>query len=143
MTDTLPPLTDLGLLQREILSQPPDAALPANLPDPWLKLIARDLEALVSEDRCSSEVSARSIAAPLALIYRLLEGKGGEGGTSIPVEVLEQYLFELWIEVSSVLVSRSTQTQFEPATLQSIFTNRELALRTPICKPELDGHVLP
>lgn len=129
MRDTLLPLTDLGLLQREILRRPPDAALPANLPDGWLKLLARDLDALLSDDGRDPLEVARFMVAPLALIYRLLEGKSGAGESSIPIAVLQEYLIELWVEVSSELVSRLTQTQFEPATLQSIFSNRELTLR--------------
>lgn len=128
MTETSPPLTDLALLQQAILSKPPEASLPANLPDRWLRLIARDLETLVAE-KSTDETSVGNLAAPLALIYRLLEGKGEVVESSIPIEVLRQYLFELWIEVSSELVSRLTSTKFVPATLQSIFSNRELVLR--------------
>lgn len=129
MTENLPPLTDLVLLEREILSQAPDASLPANLPDQWLKLIDRDLETLVAQEAGAPQVAAGNLAAPLALVYRLLEGKGETGESSIPMDVLQEYLFELWIEVSSELVSRLTRTQFKPATLQSIFSNRELSLR--------------
>lgn len=129
MTDTPLPMTDLGLLEQEILSQPPEAALPANLPDRWLRLIARDLELADSGDTADPSVAAISAAAPLALIYRLLDGKGEAADASIPVEVLLGYFFDFRVEVSSELVSRLTRTRFEPATLQSIFSNRTLALR--------------
>lgn len=38
------PRSDLHRLGREVLSGPPEAALPCNLPDDWLNLIARDLD---------------------------------------------------------------------------------------------------
>ncbi|MCR8960607.1 hypothetical protein M0765_023620 [Variovorax sp. S2] len=129
MNDTPLPMTDLGLLEQEILSQPPEAALPANLPDRWLRLIARDLELADSVDTDAPSVAAISAAAPLALIYRILDGKGEAGEASIPVEVLLGYFFDFRVEVNSELVSRLTRTRFEPATLQSIFSNRTLALR--------------
>jgi len=90
MTENLPPLTDLVLLERQILSQAPDASLPANLSNQWLKLIARDLETLVAQEAGDPQVAAGNLAAPLALVYRLLEGKGQTGESSIPMDVLQE-----------------------------------------------------
>lgn len=41
--------SDLLQLKREVLDQGPEAALPCNLPDKWLCLLARDLEMLPLE----------------------------------------------------------------------------------------------
>lgn len=46
------PPTDLDELEREILAQGPEAALPQNLPDRWLQTLVRDLlDGMFDEER--------------------------------------------------------------------------------------------
>jgi hypothetical protein len=115
------PKSDLAKLQREVLALPPSAALPCNLPEHWLDMIARDLEATMmgGEEGYAS--------APLLLVVHILQGKTpGQSGQEIqiPLETLYDYFRDLRVEIDLEIVNRRTRSWIEPATLDSIFTDR-------------------
>lgn len=121
------PLTDLSELAREVLSGPAARALPVNLPDQWLRRIARDLDACANE---SEDEQAPSVytAGPLAIVLHLLLGKSGESAGSVTFDQLERYFRELRLEVNLELISRFTNVAVEPATLNSIFEGRSVSV---------------
>jgi len=121
------PITDLAELSREVLASSPDSALPCNLPGHWLTLIARDLDACWAE---AEEVAEPSLytAGPLALVLHLLLGKSGGTSGVVTFEMLDRYFKEYRLEVNLELISRSTNISVEPATLQSIFEGRSVAV---------------
>jgi hypothetical protein len=115
------PKSDLAKLQREVLALPPSAALPCNLPEHWLDMIARDLEATIT----GGEEGYAS--APLLLVVHILQGKTpGQSGQEIqiPLETLYDYFRDLRVEIDLEIVNRRTRSWIEPATLDSIFTDR-------------------
>jgi hypothetical protein len=75
MNNENPPFSSLERLENEVLSLPPAAALPCNLPDIWLDMIARDLEEVMGPNAHVGEAAGKYAAAPLALILRILQGK--------------------------------------------------------------------
>jgi len=109
-------------LSKEVLSRGIGAALPCNLPDQWIKLLERDLK-MVLENGDHSYVSA-----PLAIIFHLIhEKKGGkEKKITFSEEDLFNYLRYLYFEISLETVRRNTNIAPDPATLETILTNREV-----------------
>lgn len=114
--------SDLLQLKREVLDQGPEAALPCNLPDKWLCLLARDLEMLPLELGGSHSY----LSAPLAIIAQLLLGKSGQkkDQVSFSVEELFEYLQYLEIEIAIEVDRRGVGIKALPATMETIFTNR-------------------
>lgn len=93
--------------------------MPCNLPGHWLDMIARDLEATMTEGEDGYA------AAPLMLVVHILQGKtpGQSGhGIQIPLDTLNDYFCDLRVEINLEIVSRRTRSRVEPATLDSIFT---------------------
>lgn len=123
------PNSDLRRLHREVLSGSPDSALPCNLPDCWLEMIARDLDFSLEEAEHSAPPSISYASAPLALILHILFEKSGKNEVSIPLDVLHRYFEDLRIEVNLEIMNRRTPTKVTSATLDSIFTDRVLAAR--------------
>lgn len=121
------PRSYLHRLGREVLSGPPEAALPCNLPDDWLNLIARDLD-FALEGIDDQPKSSRSYAsAPLALILHILHGQRSGGEISVHLDVLRRYFEELRIEVNSEILKRRRMVDVESATLSSIFSAERVA----------------
>lgn len=112
--------SDLLQLKHDVLDQGPEAALPCNLPDKWLGMLARDLEMLQEENG-----SAHSyLSAPLTIVIQLLFGKSGQREGSILVEELFEYFQYLQIEIALEVARRSTDIDVVPATIETIFTDR-------------------
>lgn len=126
MDNTDLPLTSLDRLNAEILCQPPEAALPCNLSDYWLDLIARDLDKCVGEGADAHEESASYMSAPLALIIHILTGKTGRSQMEVPIDDLFNHFQNYRIEIALENVSRKTDVKAEPATLETIFANRDV-----------------
>lgn len=114
--------SDLLQLKREVLDQGPEAALPCNLPDKWLGLLARDL-AMLSQVQDGSH---SYLSAPLAIVAQLLLGKSGQkmDEVSFSIEELFEYLQYLEIEIAIEVARRCVDIKAVPATMETIFTNR-------------------
>ncbi len=129
MQDRPLPRSDLTLLAREVLDQPPMAALPRNLSDQWLDRIGRDL------DICFGDIEAEGdepthMAAPLALIIHLLTGKQGSKEILISLDKFKTYLTDYRIEIGLEMVNRRTNIHTNEAALETIFENRQVLLTT-------------
>lgn len=132
------PKSDLDKLKEDVFAHPPAAALPSNLPDHWLDMIARDLEKTLSEG------SHNYAAAPLAIVIRILEGKNpGQPGTEmqIPLDKLFQYFCDLRIEINFEIINRKMGRKIEPATMDAIFTNRDINIERPEASTSGCGHL--
>jgi len=117
--------SDLLQLKREVLDQGPEAALPCNLSDNWLGMLARDIEMLQEETNSDHSY----FSAPLAIIVHLLLGKSGQSEGSVSVEEFFEYLQYLQIEIVLEIARRNSDINIVPATMETIFTNRG-AMRT-------------
>jgi hypothetical protein len=126
LDEQLPP-SDLEKLARDVLGQPPTAALPCNLSDEWLALIARDLDACMGEMTGDDEGGASNyMAAPLALVIHLLHGKANGREKLNEFDEFERYLEDLKVEVHLEVVSRKTCISVQPACLNDIFEDRRV-----------------
>lgn len=116
--------SDLRKLKQEVLDRGPDATLPCNLPDAWLNLLARDLEMLLQEQK---EYHCY-MTAPLAIVVHILYAKHGNKGrvVSFSEEEMFNHLQDLRIEILLEIIRRNTDISPEPATLDTIFTNRDV-----------------
>ena len=119
------PQSDLTRLASDVLEKAPAAALPCNLSDEWLLLIERDLAA------CSGELvndeSASHMAAPLALIIHLLVGKNRHDAQFVGISDFQRYLEDYRLEICLEMVNRKTSVSTIPATLTTIFENRDIS----------------
>jgi hypothetical protein len=120
--DELPP-TDLERLRVEVLDRGPVAALPSELSDEWLALIVRDLEFL---DRLDDDTEETTMAAPLALVLKILLEKSGGNEQAISYEQMFQHFQSYRIEIGLEMVRRHSNIKAEPATQETIFTDRHL-----------------
>lgn len=78
------PPTDLAALHREVLAHGPEAALPQNLPDRWLRAIVRDMmECMFDETGASS-----SAAGAVLLVLALALPRDAGASTGLPNESL-------------------------------------------------------
>lgn len=121
------PRTDLSKLREEVLSGPPEAALPSQLSDYWLEMIARDLEMTVGDDQ-PEEGEESYASAPLALIVHLLFAKRGGKELALSYDEMYSLFCDLRVEIGLEDVSRRTDIKAEPATLETIFSNREVVI---------------
>ncbi|ANB78127.1 hypothetical protein AYM40_37820 (plasmid) [Paraburkholderia phytofirmans OLGA172] len=80
------PPTDLVALQREVLTRGPEAALPQNLPDRWLRALVRDLMQALSNEDAPGDIAAGAVllVTALALAQAGNTAPPGQTGTSIP-----------------------------------------------------------
>lgn len=90
-------------------------------------MIARDLEEVVGDNEYGGNATFSYAAALLALIIHILDGKTPSKGIQIPFDELYRYFCDLRIEVSLEIMSRRTDIRAEPATLETIFTGREVS----------------
>lgn len=125
MSGALEAKSNLEMLAAQVLTQPPAAALPCNLTDEWLDLISRDLEGTLGED-APQEIDANLLAAPLALVIHILAGQHGEAGHEWSFEDLFSRVQDYRLEIALELLNRRTGVRPTPATLTTIFRQREV-----------------
>ena len=121
------PRSDLSRLDDEVLSRSPEAALPCNIPDEWLDMIARDLEETVGNGQHAGDGSGLYASAPLALILTLLRGKENKIPEEPSPDDMLRMFTELRFEINLEIVRRRLALQIEPATLQTIFTESRMS----------------
>lgn len=125
-------MSDADIVSRfneEVLCNGPEAALPRNLSDAWLAEMQHSVECYFSAlEKEKAEGEDDGLSLPLLAIIQILCAKnGGQVSEMALTEVfdcLEYYRLELALED----VRRKTDFQAEPATMETIFTNRDVAL---------------
>lgn len=118
-------ISDIKKLRQEVFDHGPEASLPSNLSDEWVLLLARDLDMVLSETGKRDE-DHRYLTAPLAIIAHILLAKRGglKRRASFTGEEFFEYLEALRFEIALEEIRRWTDICPEPATLETIFTNR-------------------
>jgi hypothetical protein len=121
MKRPLPPIIDLVDLKANVLDKDAAAALPCQLSDLWLDRVADSLQEFFEG---SEPESGQYLAAPLALVMRLLFAQT----TSLELDVsdtrIERCLRAYRIEVALEAVNRRTDVKTTPASLDTIFGDR-------------------
>ena len=138
MIKQLPPESDLAQLRSEVLERPAIFALPSNLSDHWLDMIARDLNEVIASDCDIGGAAGTYAAAPLALILHILKSRTQGPSVTMSLEELWDYFRYLRIEINFEIVSRRTCHKVESATLKTIFTNRKVQVTPPENAGSLD-----
>lgn len=128
MNENEQPLSELELLRQEVLSGPPEAALPSHLPDHWLDRIARDLEMSIGDGAGTADTQQSYAAAPLALIIHLLRGKTGSSRHEISLMQMFEYFRDYETEIAFEMLNRRTGMKVESATLETIFSERSVII---------------
>jgi hypothetical protein len=116
------PRTDLARLKTEILDGDASRALPCNLSESWLLLLARDLEEVVGDGPC--DAASQFMPGPAAVVMHILASRVQEAPLAVSFEQFFQHLREYRLELALELVRRKTQTPLSPATLDTILTGR-------------------
>ncbi len=122
--------SNLAELNNDVLRHPADAALPCNLSNKWLTLLARDLEHCVG-DSIGAPDAGHYMAAPLAAILHLLSGKSDSASPPHRLEEIYEYFKDYHVEITLEIVRRNTDITPEPATIETIFTDRRVRLAQP------------
>lgn len=130
MTSAPLPESNLAELNNDVLRHPADAALPCNLSDKWLTMLARDLEHCVG-DSIGAPDAGHYMAAPLAAILHLLSGKSDSASPPHRLEEIYEYFKDYHVEITLEIVRRNTDITPEPATIETIFTDRRVRLAQP------------
>jgi len=119
--------SDLARFQKEVMAHGAEAALPCNLSDEWIALLNRDLTMLLDPENEDDGY----LTVPLALVIHLLLGKRGNksGEMTFSEEELHKYLQYLHFELAAEEVSRNTEISLNRATLETIFTNRNVEMK--------------
>lgn len=125
-------LTDLQRLSEEIIRQPLEKALPCNLSDEWLHLMERDFRiALRNDDLDVVGDPLDYMKAPLTLIGHLAVGKNNGAWAAIDEGKLVRYFLLYQAEILLEIARRNGSVDSPPATLETIFMEREIYLLRP------------
>lgn len=114
----------LNRFKREVTELGPVACLPRSLSDAWLNALIQSADALIAGEDQSAE-SALALAAVLTILqgsHRREQLLNDDVLTHLTI--LNDFRIELALE----LVHRSTDVHYEAATLQTIFTGRDVSI---------------
>lgn len=115
----------LAELAAQVRSQPPAAALPCNLSDELLELVAIDLDAMLNEDKTQDSGGAAEAQA-LGLVLHILADQPGDGEPGILFANLFAAIEDYRLEITMELKKRRTGIYTIPATMETIFMRRDV-----------------
>ncbi|RYE02407.1 MAG: hypothetical protein EOP50_00035 [Sphingobacteriales bacterium] len=117
---------DVERLKTEILANASVSALPCNMSDEWLMLLARDLsEALDHPDIPCIARTRSALFAAMAVVMYLLTEKLKTRQLAVSPELLRDYCRRYQMELQLELMRRRVGIPLIPATLETILTDRE------------------
>ena len=103
-------VTDLG----------PAACLPRALTNAWLPAVEQSMQTLLNGAEAGGEIA-------IAAVFAVLEGKGISRAKIIHDDALRESVFkDYFTELGLEIVHRATQVSYEAATLETIFTKRDV-----------------
>ncbi len=113
---------------RELLDAEPEACLPCNLSDSLLDLLSGSADNMLSEEPDDTKDAGSVI---VAVILRLLLAKtaGETGALEVPFEELHSHVVLYRGELALEEIHRKTHITYNPATLETILTEREIVTR--------------
>jgi hypothetical protein len=120
----------MSLLKRfhaEVVEGGAEACLPRNLPDEWLDLLIKAIDDLLESSDTDDTAILERRAIALAAMLPILRAKYVEQTeVELPWDTVFDHCKSYRIELNLELVHRRTDVKVEPATLESIFTNRDV-----------------
>lgn len=116
----------LSRFKSEILENGATACLPANLSDEWLEWLEKELSFLDEDGPVTKEDDIVPPSCAIAALATILLAKQGGEEVQLTTEELLRMLECYRLEIGIETVHRKTEMKFSRATLDTIFTNREL-----------------
>jgi len=121
----------LKRFQEEVMKQGCDATLPSNLNDFWIDELQKSLAQLFEGlDDTNGSDSNSCMSLPLAAIIHILFAKNDGFVVKESMEDMFRYFEDYRIELALEMVRRKTSVQAEPATIKTIFTNRQVRINS-------------
>lgn len=112
---------DTKSFHENVLCKGADSLLPCNMDDDWLHEVSSLLDDVLEEPTSSS------LNTSLMIISTILMAKTkSDNPIQLTDEELFDYLQKYQLELAMEVVSRTTEMEFQAATLDSIFTNRPI-----------------
>ncbi|RMR41689.1 hypothetical protein ALP86_03881 [Pseudomonas amygdali pv. mori] len=119
----------LRRFQEEVILRGAESTLPSNLDDFWLAEIQRSIELFFYGDRETSSIEGgESISLPLAAVVHILFAKKGGEEVQASMDEMFKYFEDYRIELALEEIRRKTDFKTEPATIETIFTNRHVVI---------------
>ena len=119
----------LARFNDEVMASGPAATLPINLSDYWLTEIQLNLERFFESIEPTKKTEDQiSMALPLAAIMHILISKTGGEAVEVSFEEMFRHFEDYRIELALEEARRHMGVTAEPATLASIFTNRDVTI---------------
>ncbi len=120
----------ISRFKTEVMETGPESTLPCNLTDEWLDVLLMQADKMANLDESESEDGRPICTELLAGVLHILMAKNGFEDVSIEeselMHAMEMYALELGMEK----VSRETEFRCDPATLETIFTDRKVTMTT-------------
>ena len=120
----------ISRFKTEVMETGPESTLPCNLTDEWLDFLLMQADKMANLEELDNEDGRPICTELLAGVVHILMAKNGFEDVSIEeselMHAMEMYALELGMEK----VSRQTEFRCEPATLETIFTNRTVTMIT-------------
>ncbi len=114
----------------EVLHAGPESTLPCNLTDEWLDVLLMQADKMANLEESDYEDGRPLCTELLAGVLHILMAKNGFEMVSMAESEL-MYTMELYaLELGMEKVSRKTEFRCEPATLETIFTDRKVTMIT-------------
>ena len=117
----------LKRFQAEVIMLGPETTLPYNLSNFWLLEIQQSIELYFDSEKRPQNSTCLALAA---VVHILLVKNGGEP-IEASMEEIVKHLEDYKIELALEEIRRKTRLKIEPATIASIFTNREVMMSKP------------
>ncbi|NYT79079.1 hypothetical protein H0A71_19010 [Alcaligenaceae bacterium] len=117
----------LQRFQEEVLRSGPEATLPSNLSDYWLAEIQQNIERCFDGEQDPEDAESESyLSLPLAAVMHILFAKNSDEEFTVPIEAMLKNIEDYRIELALEEIRRKTNIKAEPATIASIFTDRDV-----------------
>jgi len=119
----------LERFHEEVMRNGGEGCLPRNLTDEWLDTVSQAMEVLAPDEAAAvsepvpEELKALGLAAVLAI---LRAKRGTPPSIDVGIAELQECFGQYRLELALESVHRHTDIKYEPATLRTIFTNREV-----------------
>lgn len=116
---------------KEVIAKGKESTLPVNLNNEWLEVISLSLDEILDDtEEDSDELKSTYMALVLQAVLHILMAKESQDTSDysfeISTETLFKYFQEYRIEIALESIRRNTEIKSNPATIETIFTNREI-----------------
>jgi len=115
----------LNRLRHEVLDRDVGACLPVRLNDEWLSILSRSADTMLGNATDGDEISG---AACMAVILRILDATINKDYKRMEIrhEEMREYFVRYRMELALQEVVRNSDVRYEPATLETILTERHV-----------------